>query len=100
MSVFLTLLFEKNIQASSSKSGTLTSCKSDSNDCVTPRPAQSTHSISFSGQTTECNVESGVLSSAVAEENPYDIMFSENQFSSAVRDDAVLRYKEKRKSRK
>ncbi|XP_047941228.1 zinc finger protein CONSTANS-LIKE 10-like [Salvia hispanica] len=76
----------------------MTSCKSDSNDCV-PRPAQSTHSISFSGQTTECNArdlpESGGFSSVIMEEHQYDI-----QFSSAVRDDAVLRYKEKRKSRK
>ncbi|XP_057765132.1 zinc finger protein CONSTANS-LIKE 10-like [Salvia miltiorrhiza] len=76
----------------------MTSCKSDSNDCVT-RPAQSTHSISFSGRTTECNIgdlpESGGFSSVMMEEHQYDI-----QFSSAIRDDAVLRYKEKRKSRK
>ncbi|KAL1559959.1 Zinc finger protein CONSTANS-like [Salvia divinorum] len=76
----------------------ITSCKSDSNDCV-PRPAQSTHSISFSGRTTECNTrdlpESGGFSSVMMEEHQYDI-----QFSSAVRDDAVLRYKEKRKFRK
>ncbi|KAG6392427.1 hypothetical protein SASPL_146646 [Salvia splendens] len=98
-------------KASSSKVGTLkqdcsnqlsvesmTSCKSDSNDCV-PRPAQSTHSISFSGQTTKCNIgdlpENGGFSSVMMEEHQYDV-----QFSSAVRDDAVLRYKEKRKSRK
>lgn len=103
-------------KASSSKSGTMkqdcsnlltadsmTSCKSDSNDCV-PRPAQSTHSIPFSGRTAECHdgdlLESGGFSSVVIEDHPYDILYPENQFSSAVRDDAVLRYKEKRKSRK
>ncbi|KAH6833562.1 hypothetical protein C2S53_005366 [Perilla frutescens var. hirtella] len=84
-------------------SESMKSCKSDSNVCA-PRPAPSTHSISFAGRTTECNIgdhpESGVFSSVIMEEHPYSIIFAENQFSSAIRDDAVLRYKEKRKSRK
>lgn len=84
-------------------SESMRSCKSDSINCV-PRPEPSTLSISFSGRTTECNIgdhpENGGFSPVIIEEHPYDILFPENHFSSAIRDDAVLRYKEKRKARK
>lgn len=113
--LFVNIIVSKYVQSSSKSetmkqtcsnplsSESMTSCKSESNFCV-PRPAPSTLSISFSGQTTECNIgdhpESGAFSPVIIEEHPYDILFPENHFSSAIRDDAVLRYKEKRKARK
>lgn len=79
----------------------ITSCKSDANVSV-PRP-QSTGSLSFLSLTGECNIgdhpECGGFSMVMIEEYPCNILYPENQLSSASRDGAVLRYKEKKKSR-
>lgn len=76
--------------------------KSNQSVCFS-RPAQSTISHSILGQywdsgTGDHRDSGGGLSIVIPGENPYDIP-SENVFSSARRDGAVLRYKEKRKSR-
>nr|AIE41598.1 zinc finger protein CONSTANS-LIKE 7 [Lagerstroemia indica] len=80
-----------------------TSCKSDSNISV-PGAEPSTHSISLSALAAECNfgdhTDYGGFPSAIMEERSCNHLCTESQFSSAIRDDAVLRYKEKRKSRK
>lgn len=76
------------------------SCKSDSYVSV---PRAYTRSISFSALTDDCNIgdyaECGGYPSVMTEENSSIILYPESQFQ-ATRDDAVLRYKEKRKARK
>ncbi|KAK6149612.1 hypothetical protein DH2020_017137 [Rehmannia glutinosa] len=95
---------EKMQQACSNQvSGdSITSCKSDQNVGFTG-PADSTLSYSFSGLNEECDIgdhpEYGGFSMALIDEHPCTTTCSENQLSSAIRDVAVLRYKEKRKSR-
>ncbi|KAL0398916.1 UNVERIFIED_CONTAM: Zinc finger protein CONSTANS-LIKE 10 [Sesamum radiatum] len=77
----------------------ITSCKSDTNICFT-EPAQSTLSLSFLALDHEDHLDCEGFSMATIEEHPCNIPYPGNQFSSAFRDGAVLRYKEKRKSRK
>ncbi|KAL8469266.1 hypothetical protein ACS0TY_032187 [Phlomoides rotata] len=77
-----------------------TSCKSDSYVSV---PRAYTRSISFSALTDDCNIgdyaECGGYPSVMMEEHSCLVVCPENQLST-TRDDAVLRYKEKRKGRK
>ncbi|KAL0443072.1 UNVERIFIED_CONTAM: Zinc finger protein CONSTANS-LIKE 10 [Sesamum latifolium] len=84
-------------------SADFTSCKSDTHICFT-EPAQSTLSLSFLALDHECETKDHLdcegFSIATIGEHPCDIPYPGNQFSSAIRDGAVLRYKEKRKSRK
>ncbi|KAK4439490.1 Zinc finger protein CONSTANS-LIKE 10 [Sesamum alatum] len=80
-----------------------TSCKSNTHDCFTG-PAQSTISLSFLALDHELDTKDYEdcegFSMAIIEEHPCNISYPGHQFSSAIRDGAVLRYKEKRKSRK
>ncbi|KAK4398808.1 Zinc finger protein CONSTANS-LIKE 10 [Sesamum angolense] len=106
----------KCVKESSSKSETMqqacskqisadsiTSCKSDTHICFT-EPAQSTLSLSSLALDHECETKDHLdcegFSMATIEEHPCGIPYPGNHFSSAIRDGAVLRYKEKRKSRK
>ncbi|KAL0353339.1 UNVERIFIED_CONTAM: Zinc finger protein CONSTANS-LIKE 10 [Sesamum angustifolium] len=106
----------KCVKESSSKSETMqqacskqisadsiTSCKSDTHICFT-EPAQSTLSLSSLALDHECETKDHLdcegFSMATMEEHPCSIPYPGNHFSSAIRDGAVLRYKEKRKSRK
>ncbi|GFP92807.1 zinc finger protein constans-like 10 [Phtheirospermum japonicum] len=75
----------------------MTSCKSDQNVCF-PVPAQSTLSFSYSG----LNGERDILDQpeCIMEERPFNNPCTDYQLSSAIRDVAVLRYREKKKSRK
>ncbi|XP_075505580.1 zinc finger protein CONSTANS-LIKE 10-like isoform X2 [Primulina tabacum] len=93
------------LQACEFYSNLITSSKSDPNICF-PRaaPAPSTVILSFSGFTNESSTgdlqEYGLSSIPSLGGNPFDIPCAENQFSSATRNCAVLRYKEKKKSRR
>ncbi|KAL3643311.1 Zinc finger protein CONSTANS-like [Castilleja foliolosa] len=75
----------------------MTSCKSDQNVCF-PVPAQSTLSFSYSGLNGEC--ENLDQPECITEEHLFVNPCTDYQLSSAIRDVAVLRYREKRKSRK
>lgn len=93
------------LQACKFSSISVTSCKSDPNIC-SPRaaPALSTPSPSFLDFTNKSSTgdhqECGVSSMPSTRGNPFDIPCAENQFSAATRNCAVLRYKEKKKSRR
>ncbi|KAG8385909.1 hypothetical protein BUALT_Bualt03G0094100 [Buddleja alternifolia] len=92
----------KKMQQAPASSDSFTSCKSDP-DVYFPGPSDSSLSLSFRGPNGESSTgdhqECGGHSLPMIEEHPCSVSYSENQFSSAFRDGAVLRYKEKRKSR-
>ncbi|XP_073302511.1 zinc finger protein CONSTANS-LIKE 10-like [Primulina huaijiensis] len=97
------------LQACEFYSNLVRSCKSDPNVCFpraapAPAPAPSTISLSFLGFTDESSTgdlqEYGLSSIPSIGGNPFDTPCAENQFSSATRNCAVLRYKEKKKSRR
>ncbi|XP_073136029.1 zinc finger protein CONSTANS-LIKE 10-like [Henckelia pumila] len=92
------------LQACMFSSNSITSCKSDRNICFPRAPAPSTLSVSFSGYTNESSTgdhqECGVSLMLSTGGNSFDIPCAENQFLAATRDSAVLRYKEKKKSRR
>ncbi|KAL3627229.1 Zinc finger protein CONSTANS-like [Castilleja foliolosa] len=75
----------------------MASCKSDQNACF-PVPAQSTVSLSYSGLNGECDIFD--QPECIMEEHPLNNPCTDYQLSSAIRDVAVLRYREKKKSRK
>uniref|UniRef100_A0A5B7BP88 Putative zinc finger protein CONSTANS-LIKE 9 n=1 Tax=Davidia involucrata TaxID=16924 RepID=A0A5B7BP88_DAVIN len=79
------------------------SCKTDPNVCF-PRQAHSSLSLSFSGLTGESTTgdyqDCGVSSMLLMGEHPWHTPCPENPLPSASRDSAVLRYKEKKKTRK
>ena len=70
--------------------------------CFTARPGQS--SLSFSGVTGESSAgdyqDCGASSMLLMGEPPWYPPCPESSFSSANRSDAVMRYKEKKKTRK
>ncbi|XP_007049415.2 PREDICTED: zinc finger protein CONSTANS-LIKE 9 isoform X1 [Theobroma cacao] len=76
--------------------------KTDSVLCFTARQAHS--SLSFSGLTGESSAgdyqDCGASSMLLMGEPPWCPPCNENSFSSATRSDAVMRYKEKKKTRK
>lgn len=78
------------------------STKTDSIFCFTGRQAQS--NLSFSGITGESNAgeyqDCGASSMLIMGEPPWLKPCPENNLQSANRSDAVMRYKEKKKSRK
>uniref|UniRef100_A0A0D9WPH9 CCT domain-containing protein n=1 Tax=Leersia perrieri TaxID=77586 RepID=A0A0D9WPH9_9ORYZ len=79
--------------------------KGDSSLCIPVRQARSSISLSFSGLTGEssagdfqdCGVSTSVL---LMGEPPWHPPGSEGSFAGATRDDAITRYKEKKKRRK
>ncbi|KAL2495516.1 Zinc finger protein CONSTANS-LIKE 10 [Forsythia ovata] len=81
----------------------VTSCKTDPNTFL-PRKALSTPLLSFSGLTGESSTgnhqECGMSSMLIIGEPPWHFPCPKSQETSSSRDCAVLRYREKKKSRK
>ncbi|KZV51251.1 zinc finger protein CONSTANS-LIKE 9 [Dorcoceras hygrometricum] len=93
------------LQACTFSPNSVTCCKSDSNiQFPGAAPAPSTLSPSFSGFTNESctgdHQECGVSSMPSTGGNPLNIPCAENQLFADARNSAVLRYKEKKKSRR
>ncbi|KAF8391696.1 hypothetical protein HHK36_024005 [Tetracentron sinense] len=80
------------------------SSKSEPNHCFLPRRAHSSLSLSFSGLTRESSAgdyqDCGVSSMLLMGEPQLYPPCPENSFPLASRDNAVMRYKEKKKTRK
>lgn len=78
--------------------------KSDSNLYLPARQARSSLSLSFSGLTGESSAgdyqDCGVSSMLLMGEPPWYPPGPENSLPTASRDNAVMRYKEKKKTRK
>ncbi|XP_058112803.1 zinc finger protein CONSTANS-LIKE 9 [Magnolia sinica] len=77
--------------------------KSDSSLCFPARQAHSGISLSFSGMTGDSAgdyQDSGISSMLLMGEPPWYPTGAENSFPAANRDSAVMRYKEKKKTRK
>jgi hypothetical protein len=78
--------------------------KGDSSLCIPVRQARSSISLSFSGLTGESSAgdyqDCGVSPVLLMGEPPWHPPGPEGSFAGATRDDAITRYKEKKKRRK